>query len=141
MLDRVGREIATRLFLIDAEKPSDQRAQLLGLQVGVGFDPGLLLGLLQRMLELLAVDALDRLTEHLNEATPRIEGKALVFGQSGEALGRFFVQAQVQDGVHHPGHGELRARADADQQRILQVAEFLGRLALEDLQRRQDLLP
>src|SRR5438046_10393458 len=38
------------------------------------------------MLELLAVDALDRLAEHLNEAAPRIEGKALVLVRAARPL-------------------------------------------------------
>ena len=47
------------------------------------------------------------------------------------------VQAEVQDGVHHAGHGELRARAHADQQRIVARAELLP---LQLLQLRQRLV-
>ena len=54
---------------------------------------------------------------------------------------RVVVQAEVQDGVHHARHGELRARADGDEQRVVGIAKALARLRFEVLKRREDLVP
>ena len=43
------------------------------------------------------------------------------------------VQAEVQDGVHHAGHGLTCAGTDGDQQRVLVVAEGLAGDLLEAL--------
>ena len=48
------------------------------------------------------------------------------------------VEAQVQDGVHHAGHGELRAGADRDEQRVGGVAELLAGLLFDIGERRLD---
>jgi hypothetical protein len=50
------------------------------------------------------------------------------------------VQAQVQIVFIMPGHGEARAGADADQQRVLGIAQFLADLLFEFLERGEDLL-
>ncbi len=42
-----------------------------------------------------------------------------------------FVQAEVQDGVHHAGHGELRAGTDAEQHRVRRIAQLLTHLLFE----------
>ena len=53
----------------------------------------------------------------------------------GQAFDDRVVQADVEDRVHHAGHGELGARADGDEQRVLRVAELLagGLLDLGDV--------
>ena len=65
--------------------------------------------------------------EHLDEPAVGVVDKALelVGGIAGdEAGGHFVVHAQVQDGVHHAGHGGPGAGADGDQQGLLGVAEL-----------------
>ena len=64
--------------------------------------------------------------EHLNEAAVAIVSKARIAGLLRQTFGGLIVQAQVQDGVHHAGHGELRAGAHAEQQRIVDAAELLA---------------
>ena len=127
--------------LVDGEEAADQRPELGGAELRIGLDPGALLRRGQSVLELLAVDALHGLAEHLDEAPPRVEGKALVLGQSSQALRGLVVEAQVEDGVHHAGHRELGARADADQQGVAWVSETLVRLLLEVRDRGRDLRP
>ncbi len=141
LLDGVRGELVPRLFLIYGEESGHQQAQVLGLQLGVGLDPRLLLRLLKRVLELVAVDSLHGLPEHLDEAAPGVESEPLVLRQRREALHGLFVQAEVEDCVHHPGHGELGTRTHADQQGVFGVAELLLRLALEDLEVGEHLLP
>ena len=63
-------------------------------------------------------DVHDDPAEHLDEAPVRVPAEALVAGQRDQALQRLLVEAEVEDRVHHPGHRELGARADADEQRV-----------------------
>ena len=68
---------------------------------------------------------------HLDEAAIAVEREAAVAGEFGEAFGGLVVEAEIEDGVHHAGHGGAAARADGDQQRIGRVAEFLAGAAFE----------
>ena len=76
--------------------------------------------------ELLLVDVQRHFAEHLDEAAVAVVGEARVAGLGHQALDGFVVQAEVEDGVHHAGHGELRAGAHAEQQRVRGVAELLA---------------
>ena len=62
--------------------------------------------------------------EHLHEAAIAVPGKARVAGASGESFHGGVVQAQVQDGVHHPRHRVACAAADGEQERVVRVAEL-----------------
>src|SRR5260370_17313763 len=93
------------------------------------------------MLEQIAIDAHHGFAEHLDEAAARVEGEALVAGEFCEPLGGLLVEAEVQDRVHHARHRELGPGADADQQRVVWIAEFLACLSLQGFQRRARLLP
>ena len=73
--------------------------------------------------------------EHLDEAAIRVVSEARIVAALGQAFDRFVVEAEVEDGIHHAGHGELRAGADADQQRIVGAAELLALQFLEALER------
>ena len=48
-----------------------------------------------------------------------------------KALDGIVVEAQVEDRVHHAGHGERSARANRHEQRIGGIAEFLAATGLE----------
>ena len=54
---------------------------------------------------------------------------------------RLLVEAEVEDRVHHPGHRELGARADRDEQRVGRVAEALAGPLLDLLHRREGVVP
>ena len=56
------------------------------------------------------------------EPPPGVAGELCVRGR-GQRLFDDIVHAQVQDGVHHPGHGMGGSRAHADQQRMRAPAE------------------
>jgi hypothetical protein len=86
------------------------------------------------VLELLPVDPHHRLAEHLDEPPPRIEREAFVIGERCEALGGLFVEAEVEDRVHHARHRELGPGPDADQKRVVRVSKVLLGLSLEALE-------
>ncbi len=72
--------------------------------------------------------------EHLDQAAIGVVGKAGIVAAPGQRFDGLVIEAQVENGVHHAGHGELGAGADGDQQGIFARAQLLP---LELLQPRQ----
>ena len=93
-----------------------------------------LLGRVDGVLEVLALDAEHGLAEHLDQPSVGVPGEALVAGLLGQARHRLVAQADVQDRLHHPGHRELRPGPDADQQRVGRIAELAAHLRFELVQ-------
>ena len=83
------------------------------------------------MVELRHVDIERDFAEHLDESAIAVVGETRVAALFRQTGGGDVVQPKVEDGVHHAGHGELRAGADAEQQRVVGVAELLADLLLE----------
>ena len=86
------------------------------------------------VLELLLGDVEDHVAEHLDEAAIGVIGKTGIVAELGQRLDGLVVQAQVENGVHHAGHGELGAGADGDQQRIFARAQLLALQLLQLLE-------
>ena len=103
--------------------------QLVG-DLGVRRGPGKLLGRLEERVELLAGQLQHDAGVHGHEAPVRVESEALVARLLGQALDGVVVEAQVEDGVHHAGHGELGPRAHRHEQGVAGVPDDLahGRL-------------
>ncbi|KRT63159.1 MAG: hypothetical protein XU10_C0014G0016 [Chloroflexi bacterium CSP1-4] len=115
--------------------------QVARIEVGVqGGAPGVLDGV-EGMVEARAVHAQHDAPEHLDKAAVGVPAEALVAGQVDEAVQRGLVEAEVEDGVHHARHRELRARAHAHEERVGRIAEALAGLALDFPHRLQDVLP
>ncbi len=93
------------------------------------------------VLEELAVDAEHDPAEHLDEPAIGVQSETAVLGELGEPLERCGVEAEVEDGVHHPGHREAGTASHADQQRIARVAEALAGCPLNPAKCFLDLLP
>ncbi len=140
LLARVLREGPAGLALDDALEHLDQLLQVRGVQVEVAGGALGVLGLVQGLLEQLAVDAQHGLAEHLDQAAVGVPGEALVAGLGDQADHRGVREADVQDGVHHAGHGELGARTHRYEQRVVGLAELLAHLLLERVQVGADLL-
>ena len=92
------------------------------------------------MIELLHVDIERDFSEHMDEAEVGVIGEARIAGERRQAFGSGIVQSQVQNRVHHARHGEARAGANAQQQRIFGIAEFLAELRFEFRQSGKHLL-
>ena len=111
-----SRPVVSRTIALNSR---DQLAQVVGVEVGVlRRRRAALLGASSACVERLAVDAHHDPPEHLDEAPVRVPAEALVAGQRDQAVQRLLVEAQVEDRVHHPGHRELGAGADAHEQRV-----------------------
>jgi hypothetical protein len=98
------------------------------------------LGRLQRVLEELALDAEDRLAEHLDQPAVRVPREAVVTGLLGESLYGLVREADVQDGVHHARHGELGPGTDRDEEGVVGLAELLAHLRFEGVEMRTHLV-
>ena len=136
----VLRELDARLGQHDGLEPVGQPLEVVGRELRVGVDPALLAELLERVLELRAVDVEDDLGEHLHEAAVRVVREARVVGLLGQAPDRHVVEPEVEDRVHHPRHRERRSRSHRHQQRVGGVAELLAHLRLERGERGGDLV-
>ena len=115
---RVLRKLPLRLLLDDLLVARDHLAQRGLVEVGVEPGAARLLDLVELVLERVLRDLEDDVAEHLDEAAVAVVGEAAVPGPSLQPLGRVVVQPEVEDGVHHAGHGELGTGADRDEQRV-----------------------
>ena len=109
----------------------DELLQVLGRKLGVDANAGDQANLGQGILEQVGIDTHDDVGEHLDKATIAVPGKARVLRLGDKALDGIVVEAQVEDRVHHAGHGERSARANRDEQRVTSVAELLAATGLE----------
>ncbi len=89
------------------------------------------LRLLEGLVELDGGDVEHDAPVHRDEPPVRVVREPVVAGLPREALHRPVGEPQVEDGVHHPGHRELRAGTHADEQRVSRVAEASAHLLLE----------
>ena len=131
LLARILGEVFAGFVLDDLLELLDEVLEVVGRHVEVARVALVRLKLVEDVGELVAVDVLDRLAEHLNETAVGVPGETLVAGLRGQALDRFVVEADVEDRLHHSGHGELRAGTDRDEQGIVLVAEALAHLLLD----------
>ena len=115
----------------DALEGLDEFLQVLGRKLGIDANAGDQAGLGQGILEQVGIDTHDDVGEHLDKATIAVPGKARVLRLGDKALNGVVVEAQVENRVHHAGHGERSARANRHEQRIGGVAELLAATGLE----------
>ena len=121
---RILREFFTGLLVDDGLEDIDQVLEVLSVELGIALNATFLLHVVQRVGEEVSVDVQNGLAEHLDEATVGVPRETLVAADSSKTVDGFVVQADVEDGFHHAGHGELCARADRDKQRILGITQL-----------------
>ena len=115
----------------DALKGLDELLQVLGRKLGIDANAGDQTGLGQGVLEQVGVNAHNDVGEHLNKAAVAIPSKTRVLRLRDEALDGIVIEAQVEDRVHHTGHGERSARTNRHEQRVVGVTELLAAAGLE----------
>ena len=140
LLARVLRELPAGVRDDKLLEGRGERLHVLGVQLRVAGDALGLLRRLDRVLEVVAVDAEDGLAEHLDQPPVGVPGEPLVARLLGQAVDRVVRQADVQDGVHHARHGEFRAGPDADQERVGGIAEPAAHGPFECCQMARDLI-
>ena len=116
-------------------------AQLGRFQIRIFAALGLRFEAIHYALELFVRDTDHNFTEERCEAAVSIEGETQIAGLFGESRYGLFVQAKVQNCVHHARHRKRRARANGNQQWIFVIAEFFADLLFDLLQRVSHLFP
>ena len=132
---RILRKILAGLFFHQLFILGDDFLERIGLELVVELDLCGGLHAIENVLELLLGNVEDHVAEHLDEAAVGVIGKAGIIAAPGERLDGLVVEAEVEDGVHHAGHGELGAGTDRDEQRIFARAELLALHLFQLLQR------
>ena len=122
----VGGEVSADLLLVLGLELLGQFLQVVSGELGVHGDAALFLHLVDKLLEVLLAHFHNHVGVHLDESPVAVISPAGIAGLLGHDLHDVLVEAQVQDGVHHAGHGSAGARADRDQQGVLLIAELLA---------------
>ncbi len=117
--------------LVEALELLHELLQRLDRELGVGLHPRLTLGTSDRVLEALALHAVDDVAEHLDQPPVGVPGEALVLGGARQPLHRRSRQPDVEDRVEHARHRLPCAAAHGHEQRVLVVAELLAGRLLE----------
>ena len=141
LLVGLGGEIAVGHAPEDLLELRDDRLEFLGGELGVDLDVGLAPGPGEHLFERLVREPHHDTAEHLDQPAVGIEDEARVGGERDHALGGVLVQADVEHRVHHARHGELRARAAGDKQRVVRIAELPAAQRLDLLQAGDRLFP
>ena len=121
----VLREAFAKLLANDGLVLRDQRLPVFAFHLGIVVEALVFLGDFQGFLEQAMIEAEDDVGIHLDEPAIAVPGEARIARGGGKPFHRFVVQAQVEDGVHHPRHGNARAGTDRYQQRIGCIAKLL----------------
>ena len=123
------REVLAEGLLIVVLEQDDQLGHIIRVQLVVHLDALLLLDLVDEGLEGGLGQLHNDVREHLDEAAVGVTRKARVVRQLRDGFADLVVHAEVEDGIHHAGHGSARTRTDGYEQRILRIAErFAGYL-------------
>ncbi len=136
LLHRVGGESGG-----DGAELGDDLLQGFHTELGVGGHVVCGPMLRQHLLEIVVGDAENHRAEHLHEAAIGVVDEAGVGRECHHAASNLIVEPDVEDGVHHPRHRELRTRATRNQQGIGGIPEALPGLGLDPLESGRDLVP
>ena len=141
LLPHVLRKGASRPLADDALEDIGELAQLGRRDLGIGLDAEAGLRRVELGVEDLAPHAQDHASEHHDKASIAVPREPLVARARSQTLDRRVVQAEIEDRLHHPGHGHAGPRADGDQEWTLGIAEAGVGGALEPLEILERLVP
>ena len=91
--------------------------------------------LLDLVFEAFAVGLEHHVSKHLDKAPVAVVSKARITGFLCKASGYLIIQAEVENGIHHPRHGYRRARAHRKEQGVFGVTKTCPHLLLNQIQR------
>ena len=123
---RVVREVLPDLFFIFRFELVRQLFKVVGSQFDVLRDALLFFHLVDELFEVLFADFHNDVGVHLDETAIAVPGPAGVARFLCEDFDHFFVQTEVEDGVHHARHGSARARTYGNEKRVLLIAELFA---------------
>ena len=122
----IGGEVLAELVLVLGLELVGKLFEVVCRELDVLRDALLFLHLVDELFEVLLADFHNDVGEHLDESSVAVPSPAGVVGLLRDGLDDLFVEAEVEDGIHHAGHGSACARTDGDEERVLLIAELLA---------------
>ena len=126
LLRIVGERLAELLFVFRFELVC-KGLQVVRAEFDVLRDPLLLFHLIDELFKIFFTDFHNDVGEHLNKSAVAVPRPTGIVRLCGDRIDDRLVQTEVQNGVHHAGHGSARSRTDGDEKRVLFVAELFTR--------------
>ena len=134
LFGRVLRKIAASPLQHDALESLDDIAQRRLVEIGIELRARRSLHRVEFVLERILRNLEDDVAEHLDEAAVAVEREPAILGALLQPFDGDVVQPEVQDGIHHAGHRELRAGPHRHEQRVFRGSELRAGRRLEPLQ-------
>jgi len=123
---RIRREVCTDLFLIFSLELVCQFLQIVSSQFYVLCDASVRLHLIDELFKVLLADFHNNVGVHLDESSVAVPCPSRIAGLGCDGFYYFFVQTEVQDGIHHTRHGSPCTGTNGNEQRIFLVTELLA---------------
>ncbi len=123
LLGRILRKRPAQLLFDDRLVAGHDFLPIIGIKIRVLKGTLVVLVHIQDVFKHPVIDAKHHIAVHLDEAAIAVIGKSLVTSTLGQALDGHIVETEIEDRVHHPGHGRTRPRAHRYQQGVLCIAK------------------
>ena len=119
-------EIGTKLLFVFCFKLMSNRLQIVGVKLYVLSYALSFLKLVDKFFKVFFAYFHNDVGEHLDKSSVAVPSPTGVARFSGNSVYYLFVQAEVEDSIHHTGHRSPSARTNGNEQRIFLVAELLS---------------
>ena len=119
-------EFLPLMGLIEGLELLHQSLHIVGIQLYVLRYALFFLHLVDDLLKLALGQFHNDVREHLNETAIGVISKTGVVGQLGQTLDSLIIQTEVQNGIHHAGHGSTGTGTNRNQQGVVDIAELLA---------------
>ena len=87
----------------------DQGLEVIGPEIVVQVGPAVGLQVFQQVLEVVVINAHHHVAVHLDETAVAVVGEPFVAAVRGQSFDAIVIEAEVEDGIHHPRHRGPRA--------------------------------
>ena len=134
LLNGVLGEFFSNGVLVNNFVGSNKLFQVGGGKVGVQGNTTLCLQFGDSIFKVVCRNTHGNVTVHLDKAAVSVPSKTWVSSASSKTLCCLVVHSQVQDGVHHSGHGNGSTRTNGYQQRIISITQLLAHKVFQSLQ-------
>ena len=118
----LGKGLAGHVLGLD-QIVLDQGLEVIGLKIGVQVGPPVGLQVFQQVLEVVVINAHHHIAVHLDETAVAVVGEPFVAAVRGQSFDAIVIEAEVEDGIHHPRHRGARTGAHGNQKRFFGAAE------------------
>ena len=122
----VLREVFAELFSVFGLELFSQFLEIVRGEFGVERHASGFLHLVDELLKVLLADFHDDIGVHLDETAVGVVSETRVLRLLCEGDDDLVVETEVQDRIHHAGHGSTRAGTDGNEQRVIEIAELLA---------------